>query len=115
MHSKSRPEVASHHLTKKSAGDLPKQGAVQESPPSLRRVRTTSVSTADRNRTRKRHLLYPRKGRTAKASDVRREKSIEDSKNIFSYPVGGRTYELPAEVKDELAVMACSEDSKRLV
>jgi len=112
-HSKSRPEVMSHHLTQKSARDLPKQGAVEESPPRLRRTRTTSSSAADRNRTRKRQLLYSRKGKTAKALDVRREKSIEDSKNIFSYAVGGRTYEMPDEVKDELDVMACKEDSKR--
>lgn len=114
-HSKSRPEVLSHHLTQKSAGDFPKQGAVQESPTRLRRARTTSVSNVDRNRTRKRQLLFSRKGKTAKASDVRREKSIEDSKNIFSYPVGGRTYEMPDEVKDELDIMACKEDKKRLV
>jgi hypothetical protein len=109
--SKSRPEVVSHHRSR----DFPKQGAVQESPPRLGRVRTTSVSTVDRNRTRKRQLSFSRKGKTAKALDVRREKNIEDSKNIFSYPVGGRTYEMPDEVKDELDVMACNEGSKRLV
>jgi hypothetical protein len=103
----------SHHLTQKSARDLPKQGAVQESPPRLRRTRTTSSSAADRNSMRKRQLLYSRKGKTAKALDVRREKSTEDSKNIFSYAVGRRTYEMPDEVKDELDVMACNEDSKR--
>jgi hypothetical protein len=105
----------SRHPTQKSAGDFPKQGAVQKSPPRLERIRTTSFSAADRNRTRKRQLLLSRKGRIAKALDVRGEKSIEDSKNIFSYPVGGRTYELPDDVKDELDVMACNEDSKRLV
>jgi len=113
--SKSRPEVVSHHPTQKSAGHFPKQGAVQESPPRLRRARTTSISAADRNRTRKRQLLSSRKGKITKALDVRREKNIEDSKNIFSYRVGGRTYEMPDEVKDELDVMACNEDSKRLV
>jgi hypothetical protein len=114
-HSKSRPEVVSRHLTQKSAGDFSKQGALQESPPRLRRARTTSSSTVDRNRSRKRQLLFSRKGKTTKALDVRREKSIEDSKNMFSYPVTGRTYEMPDEVKDELDVMACNEDSKRLV
>jgi hypothetical protein len=108
--SKSRPEVVSRHLTQKSAGDLPKQGAVQESPPKLRRVRTTSFSAVDRNKMRKRQLLYSRKGKITKALDVRREKNMEDSKNIFSYPVAGRTYEMPDEVKDELDVMACYED-----
>jgi hypothetical protein len=101
------------HLTQKSAGDYPKQGAVQESPPRLRRTRTTSFTTVDRNRTRKRQLLFSRKGKTAKALDVRKEKSMEDSKNMFSYPVDGRTYEMPDEVKDELDVMACNEVSKR--
>jgi hypothetical protein len=116
-HSKSWPEVVSHHPTKKSArDDLPKPGAVQESPPRLERVRTTSSSAADRNRMRKRQLMFSRKGKTAKVFDVRKEeKSMEDSKNIFSYHVGGRTYEMPDEVKDELDVMACNEDSKRLV
>lgn len=112
--SKSRPEVFGHRPTRKSAGDFPKQGAVQESPPRLRRARTTSVPAADRNRMRKRQLLSSRKGKINKALDVRSEKNIEDTKNIFSYPVGGRTYEMPAEVKDELDVMACNEDSKRL-
>ena len=112
-HSKSRSERVSHHRTQKSAGDFPKP--VQESPPRLRRARTTSSSTAERNRTRKRQLLPSRKGKTTKALDVRKEKNIEDSKSIFSYPVGGRTYEMPDEVKDELDVMACNEGSKRLV
>jgi hypothetical protein len=115
-HSKRQPEVASHHPTRKSArDDLSKPVAVQESPPRFKRVRTTSFSAVDRNRLRKRQLLCSRKGRSTKAVDVRAEKSTEDSKNIFSYPVGGRAYEMPDEVKDELDVMACNEDSKRLV
>ena len=73
------------------------------------------MSAADRNRTRKRQLSSSRKGKTVKTLDVRSEKSIEDTKSMFSYPVGGRTYEMPDEVKDELEVMACNEDSKRLV
>lgn len=115
-HSERQPEVASHHPTRKSArDDLPKPGAVQESPPRFRRVRTPSFSAVDRNKMRKRPLLCSRKGKSTKALDVRTEKSTEDSKNIFSYPVGGRSYEMPDEVKDELDVMACNEDSKRLV
>ena len=115
MRSKSRPEMVSHRPTQRSAGNFPKQGADQESPPRLRRARTTSISAVDRNRTRKRQLLSPRKGKSTKALDVRSEKNTEDSRNMFSYPVGGRTYEMPDEVKDELDVMACTEDSKRLV
>ena len=107
--------MVSHRPTQRSAGNFPKQGADQESPPRLRRARTTSISAVDRNRTRKRQLLSPRKGKSTKALDVRSEKNTEDSRNMFSYPVGGRTYEMPDEVKDELDVMACTEDSKRLV
>jgi hypothetical protein len=64
---------------------------------------------------RKRQLLYSRKGRNTKAVKVSREKGTENSKNIFSFSVGGRTYEIPDEVKDELDVMACDEDSKKSV
>jgi hypothetical protein len=108
-------EAVSHSTGKSTSDDLPVQGVVQESPPKLRRVRTTSTSALDRNRMRIRQLLHSRKGRNSKAVDVRKEKSAVDSDNIFSYPVGGRAYEMPDEVKDELDVMACNEDSKRLV
>jgi hypothetical protein len=115
VQSRSQPEVVSHMTRKSANDDLPKQSAVQESPLRLRRFRTTSASAQDRNRMRIRQLLYSRKGRFAKALDVRKEKSTEDGENIFSYPVGGRAYEMPDEVKDELNVMACNEDRKRLV
>jgi hypothetical protein len=114
--SKSHIEVVSHHLTQKSArDDLPKQGAVRGSPPQLRTIRTTSFSGVDKSRARKRQSLFSRKVKSPKALDIRKEKNVEDSKNIFSYPVGGRAYEMPDEVKDELDTMAWNEGSKRLV
>jgi hypothetical protein len=89
--------------------NFPKQNT-RESHPRLR-----SPSAEKRVRSTVRHLLQSRKGKSSKAMDVFKEKSIKDDENIFSYPVVGRTYEMPDEVKDELDVMACNEDSVRLV
>jgi hypothetical protein len=101
--------------------NLPKRSTFRESYSRLRshnierRVKTVSTSVPDKSRMRVRHLLHSRKGKSSKASVERQEKSAEDNENIFSYPVAGRTYEMPDEVKDELDVMASNEDGMRLV
>jgi hypothetical protein len=92
----------------------------RESHPRLRshgvekKARTTSISITERNKMKIRNLLQSRKGRSSKTLDERKEKSVK-YENIFSYPVVGRAYEMPDEVKDELDTMACNEDTVRLV
>lgn len=116
-----RISEVTRNLSYNSENDnLPKQNT-RESHPRLRshsvekRVRTTNISVPDRSKMRIRHLLHSRKGKSSKTLDVRKGKSSKDDENIFSYPVVGRTYEMPDEVKDELDVMACQEDGVRLV
>lgn len=119
--SKKISEVVNQPPHKSTNNNLMKKGIFRESHSRPRshntekRVRTASISVLDRNRMRIRHLFHSRKGKSSKALDVRKEESTKDDKNMFSYPVAGRAYEISDEVKDELDVMACNDDSMRLV
>jgi hypothetical protein len=119
--SKRVSEVANQPSHKSTNDNFVKRGTFQESHSRLRshrsekRVRAASISVAERNRMRIRHLFPSIKGKSSKPLDARKGKSTKDDKNMFSYPVAGRAYDIPDEVKDELDVMACNEDNKGLV
>lgn len=119
-HSNRVYEVANQPSHRSRNDNLVKKGTFQESHSRLRsyrpekRVRSASISVPERNRMRMKHLFPSVKGKSFKPLDARK-RSTKDDENMFSYPVAGRAYEIPDEVKDELDVMAFNEDNMGLV
>ncbi|PNF35688.1 hypothetical protein B7P43_G17422, partial [Cryptotermes secundus] len=105
---------------KSTNNNLTKKSIFREGHPRLRshsmekRVRTANISALDRFRMGIRHHFHSRKRKSSKTLDVRKEKGTKDDKNMFSYPVAGRAYEISDEVKDELDIMAYNDDSMRI-
>lgn len=113
-------EVANQPSHKSRNDNLVKKGTLQESHSRFRsyrpekRVRSASISVPERNRMRMKHLFPYAKGKNFKPLDARK-RSTKGDEHMFSYPVAGRAYEIPDEVKDELDVMAFNEDNMGLV
>jgi hypothetical protein len=119
--SKKASEVANQPFHKSTNDNLVKKGTFRESGSRLRshhiekRGRSASISVAERNKMRMRHLFSSVKAKSPKPVDAKKGRNTKGDQNMFSYPVAGRAYEIPDEVKDELDVMAYNEDSLGLV
>ncbi|XP_023718896.2 uncharacterized protein LOC111870657 isoform X2 [Cryptotermes secundus] len=113
-------EVVNQPPHKSTNNSLMKKGIFREGHPRFKshnmekRVRTANILSLDRFRMGIKHHFHSRKRKSSKALDVRKEKGTKDEKNIFSYPVARRAYEISDEVKDELDIMAYNDDSMRI-